>query len=54
MNIVLILPILEGWVDHFSIDILKEIKPDFTSMVETVDDYYIGEKIASCLEGARY
>jgi hypothetical protein len=42
MTLVLILSILAWWLNHFSIDVLKEIRPDFTSVVETVDDYYEG------------
>ena len=42
MNLVLILSILAWFLNHFSIDVLKEIKPDFTSVVEAVDDYYKG------------
>lgn len=42
MNLVLILSIMAWWLNHFSIDVLKEIKPDFTSVAEAVDDYYEG------------
>jgi hypothetical protein len=42
MNLVLILSIVAWWLNNFSIDVLKDIKPDFTSVVEAVEDYYEG------------
>ena len=42
MNLVLILSVLAFWLNYISIDVLNEIKPDFTSVVEAVDDYYKG------------
>ena len=42
MNLLLILSIVAWWLNHSSIDVLKEIKPDFTSVAKSVDDYFEG------------
>jgi hypothetical protein len=42
MNLILVLSILTWWINYFSIDVLKEINPDFTSLVKVVDEFNKG------------
>jgi hypothetical protein len=50
MNLVLILSILTWWINYFSIDVLKEIKPDFNSLVQVVDDFYNGSNVSILMD----
>jgi hypothetical protein len=50
MNIILVLSILTWWINNISIDILKEIEPDFNSLVKLVDEFYDGSNMSTLRE----